>query len=90
MSKFLDILQGKIPEYSGAIIEPIKDPKITVIESKFDGTKETDWMHIQAPEYLYDTVVKDWAEYHSGLSGWKIGETYPHRVGDHYEWRLRR
>ena len=89
MTKFQDLLNGKIPEYSGAIIIPIDDLKITVIESCFDGTVETDWMHVSTPYMLHNKTVEEWACPYTGLDRWKVAEPYP-LIGEHchYEYRL--
>ena len=90
MSKFLDILNGVIPQYSEAMIIPITDPKITVIESNIDGDPSKDWMVIRSPYFLGEKVVTEYAAEKSGLETWWVVSSYPHCVGTYYEWRLRR
>lgn len=88
-SKFLSLLEGK--EYLGEIVRPIDNPKIVIIESCFDGTVGTDWMHLSSPYLLSDKAVEDWTANYSGLDKWWVVSGYP-MLGDHnrYEWRLRR
>ena len=90
MTKLYNLLNNKIPESSGAIIEPI-EAEITVIESCFDGDAETDWMRVTSPALLYRDVVIEWACNHSGLDGWHIVPGYPYlNKYRMYEWKLKR
>ena len=71
-------------------INPLSDPKITVIESNIDGDPKLDWMVIRSPYFLGEKVVTEYAAEKSGLETWWVVSSYPHCVGTYYEWRLRR
>lgn len=84
MSKFLDLLNGKIPEYSGAIIVPVED---VITFSNYDANEKA--AYFTAPRLLDDSEVIEYATTRTGMKRLYVCMGYPFWNGNAYEWKVR-
>ena len=83
MSKFQDLLEGKIPMYSGAIIVPVEDAFTVIDQSKPD--EKYQWKDITCPRLAHDGEVIAFSKIPNGY----IAVGYPFFDGTGYRWKVR-
>lgn len=84
MTKLQDLLNGRIPVYSGAIIVPVEDAFKVIDQSKPD--EKYQWKDITCPRLAEDNEVIEFAKFPRGY----IAIGYPFFDGTAYRWRIRK
>lgn len=79
MTKFQDLLNGKIPTYSGAIIIPVEDAFTIDVQTK-------EYVEVTCPRLAEDNDVIEFAKIPRGY----IAIGYPFFDGTVYRWRIRK
>lgn len=83
MSKFLDLLNGKIPTESNAIIVPVQE----TINFTYDPVERS--AILTAPNMLNDSEIIEYATSRTGMKRLYVCVGYPFWNGNSYEWKVR-